>query len=145
MNAHTAIPFEIRLFSESFKLPSFGKFLSNLRKKIKDQYVFLNYAFMGFKEALIENKIPSNTLTESDIREFEKLIKLLSFVNSAIKDTDSINLLEIKTNVTETISSIDEIIKIIKDKLAYKQLKSNLSNSSIYALSNHLSKYNKAV
>lgn len=142
MNSHISIPFEVRFFSEMFKLPSLGKFISKIKSNTKDQYAFVNYALIGIKEAIIKNQIK---VDENDIKEFSKIRKLLSFVSSAINETDSVNLSAIKENVIESVATIDEIQVIIEEKIAYKTLKQNLYNASEFAITSHLEKYSKAV
>lgn len=142
MNAHLSIPFEVRFFSEMFKLPSLGKFISNIKKNTKDQYAFVSYALIGLKEELVKNHIKT---AESDIKDLNKIKNLLSFVSNAIGDNDNQHLVEIKKSVLESLETIDEIVKIIEDKLAYKRLKQNLYNASSRAATSHLAKYSEAI
>lgn len=141
MDAHFSIPFEIRFSSEMFKFPSLGILYSKIKKNTKDKYVFLNYALLGIKEQILINK---SEFGESDIKDFSKLLKLLSFVVSAIADNEDQQLIEIKKSAIDSIEQIKEIIKIINDKLSYKRLKSNLFIASSEAINSHLSKYDRA-
>jgi hypothetical protein len=139
MNTHLSIPFEVRFFSGMFKLPSLGKLFSTISRGIKDQYVFVNFALLGYKENLLKNLLD---VSERDIRDFQKLKELLGLVSKAIKTGDSQFLLTIKQNTEESIVYIDEIVTIIEEKLAYKSLKSDLYQASGRAVSAHLAKYN---
>ena len=141
MDTHFSIPFEVRLASEMFRFPFLGKFFSKVKKNTKDKYVFLNYALFGIKEQILKNK---SEFGEADVKDFSNVLKLLSFVVLAIGDNEDQQLIEIKSSVLDSIEQIEEIIKIINDKLSYKRLKSNLFIASSEAINSHLSKYDKA-
>ncbi|MBN8697414.1 MAG: hypothetical protein J0L87_12860 [Bacteroidetes bacterium] len=136
------IPFSVRFSLKIFTLPSVGKLLGNLLYKIKDQYVFLNFALKGIKDELIKNKIQMNG---KEIKKITSLKKLLSVVGSSISENESQNLLSIKENVMSSIATIDEILLIIKEKEEHKELKQNLFNYSELAINSHLTKYSKAI
>jgi hypothetical protein len=145
VNVHFAIPLETKLFLESFRFPSFGKFVHKIKANITDKYTFLHLALEGVKEGLLKNTIAPGDL---DLKTFNSLRSLYGIVDSAMADVetkDTHHLHAIKENVSESILLLEEILKIVADKKAHQELKMNLHEASVDSLSLHLNKFNKAV
>ena len=116
-----------------------------MKGNIASKYVFISLALEGVKEGLLNNKIKAD---EVDIKSFKSLKSLYGIVDSAIPEVESEHnkhLQTIKENVSESLLSIDLILKIVADKNAHQQLKMQLHDASMEAISSHLSKYSKAV
>src|ERR1039458_8122810 len=123
MEAEFQIPFDMKFFLGSFKIPSIGKFIHQVIGNVKEKYSYLDFALIGFKDELLRNNIQMN---QDNLKPFNTLKSLFSIVNNSISETENQHLLEIKNHVSSILNSIDEIIQIASDRLEYQNFKRDI-------------------
>jgi len=137
MNLSTSIPLEVRFSLKAFRLPSIGRFVSSLSRRLSDQYVFMNFAFLGMKEDILNGHLKLNV---NDISDLTRIEKLLSLVVSSIRGSDNDALSKIKDSSAASIATIGEIKAIIEDFERDRAFKKEFAEASYKSMEACLNK-----
>jgi len=105
-------------------------------------YSDLALKLVGTKNLLLKNEIRINA---NDIGGLDKIAKLLTVVDSALRENNKPYTAELKESISISLASITDIKAIVIEKHRYEKMKIGMFAASSQAISSNLNKYKESV